>query len=86
MVKYTVISYHKTSEEIKRIIETEPNKNRKSYQKNQLNTGWKNILKTNLQGSYMKERKILSIIICTQEDDVPFSSVYESLYSAGQAL
>lgn len=34
----------------------------------------------------MKEKKILSIIICTQEDEVPFSSVCESLYSAGQAL
>lgn len=70
------------------MIETEPNKkNRKSYQKNQLNTGWKNILKKNLQCSYMKEKiKFLSILICTQENEVPFSSVCESLYSAGQAL
>ena len=59
----------------------EPNKkNRKSYQKNQLNTGWKNILKTNLQCSYMKEKlNFLSILICPQENEVPFSSVCESL-------
>lgn len=35
----------------------------------------------------MKEKlNFLSILICPQENEVPFSSVCESLYSAGQAL